>query len=387
LFSPNVFFKINPQNIFNSSIVNNTSTVLNFNTQNSLTVFPSKEGRALQYVENTLLLPHTFSETIGTGLFTIGTYWRLLAWPDELSFYYGYATINTYSFLHLKVLSCLILLLLLLGISIYHFKKHPFIFIGFGWFICSILLFSNWVELVAGMVGERLAFNASAGFCLFIAASINSFKPILSAKKFRILNFIFVLLIILVSIRTVIRNADWKDPLTLMRKDILHLNQSAQAHNLLALNLMEVSTSESTVDSSFKLNLQLEAIYHFKRAAKIYPSFFNVWYDLGRVYTLHNNFSLAKSAFEKAYAIDNNSLLVLEELVKTCFNLKLIDELELYGTTYLKKDEFNEIVHELLAYIMFINNKFEKSIYYAKNGLNYYPNNRNLQLILSDSKK
>lgn len=387
LFSANVFFKINPPNSLNSLIVNNPSTVLNFNTQNSISTFLSKEGRALQYVENTLILPHTFSETVGTGLFTLGTYLRLLVWPDELSFYYGFATINTFSFLHLKVLSCLLLLMLLLGISIFNFPKHPFIFIGFGWFLCSILLFSNWVELVAGMVGERLAFNASAGFCLFIAAFFNSFKQSLSLKYEKNIKYIFVLLIIIVSIRTVIRNADWKDPLTLMRKDIVHLNQSAQAHNLLALNLMEVSTSETSLDSSFNHNLQLEAIQHFKRAATIYPSFFNVWYDLGRVYTLHNDFLLAKSAFEKAYVIDNNSLLVLEELVKTCFNLKLVDELEYYGTTYLKKDEFNEMVHELLSYIMFVNNKYDKSFYYAKNGLKYYPNNRNLQLILMDSKK
>jgi len=387
LFSSNIFFKLIPLNTFHNSIVENSSLQQNINNPRAISAFHTKEGRSLQFVENTLIAPHTFSETVGTGLVTIGTYLKLLLWPAELSFYYGFASMRTYGFAEKQVFCYLIILVSLLIFSIRSFKKHPFILIGYIWFLCSIILFSNWVELVAGMVGERLAFNASAGFCLFIVASINCFIPKLFFKQFSIVEFLFIFLVLVLSVRTIFRNADWKDPLTLMRKDIQHLNESAQAHNLLALNLMEVSTSQSSPDSSVNFNLQLEAIQHFNIATKIYPSFFNVWYDLGRVYTLHSNLSLAKSAFEKAYAIDNNSLLVLEELIKTCFNLKLVNELEFYGNTYLKKDQYNEMVHELLSYIMFLNNKYEKSIYFAKNGLKYYPKNRNLQLILLNNKK
>jgi hypothetical protein len=253
------------------------------------------EGRHLEYVENTLVAKHSTSETIGTGLVTIGEYAKLMVFPYELSFYYGFSKTKTIGLNNIKVWLSLIFHLSLIVLVIWQLKKRPILSIGVGWYLLSILLFSNWFELVAGMVGERLAFTASAGFSIFIGTLVIWIKPDIDWKKPRFIEGSLLVILVLFSARTINRNKDWKDPITLMGKDVQHLKNSAQANNLYALKLLNNSTDLNTV------NL---AIDHFKIATTIHPEFFNAQFDLGRNYLAIGDTSNAIVHFKKVIEID-----------------------------------------------------------------------------------
>ncbi len=372
--------------IANNIITQNTEIknpiVYNYNNKEG----KFKEGRSLHYIENTLVAEHTPIQTIATGFSTLGEYLRLMVFPYKLSFYYGYAIITTTSLTQVSVWLSILLHFGLIILAFWQLKKRPLISIGIGWYLLSIILFSNWIELVAGMVGERLSFSASAGFCLFIASLLIWLKPNFSFTKPKLLEVGLLVVLLLFSVRTIARNSDWKDPLTLMLNDINVIEESAYAQHTLGLNLMYYATQPNT-NQQKAAQMQADAITHLKKSIAIYPLFFNSNFDLARIYVGQEDFASAKPNLENALKIDSTNLFVLEELAKTCFELKLPKETELYANKYLDKVPMNENVHEVLIYSMITNNYPQKALVYAERALKYYPQNKVINQMLIDAKK
>ncbi len=343
------------------------------------------EGRRLEYMENTLVAPHTLNEKMATGLVVLGEYARLMIFPHELSFYYGYSKIMTTNFNNYKVWIYLLVYLSLFILGIYQIKKRPLISIGIAWYLVSIFLFSNWVELVAGMVGERLAFMASAGFSVFIAAVVFALKPSFNFFKPRKLEFVVIVFLLLLSVRTYSRNQEWEGPVGLMSTDIVHLENSAQANSMLALSLMNESVTNSTLSNETRIEYQKKAVIHLSKAISIYPYFFNYHFDLGRTYVVQHDYLKAKKAFVEAYKLQPENILALEELTRLCFDLKQKEETVYYGNLYLKINPYNEKINEFVAYICLLNKDFVGAKKYAERGLIYFPKNENFKHMIIDS--
>lgn len=262
------------------------------------------EGRKLDFVENTLVAPHSNAEEIATGLLTLGEYARLMVYPQELLFYYGFAKINTTNFGDIWVWLSILFHVGLIIIAVYFARSKPIISLGVIWYMLSIFLFSNLVTYIAGMVGERLAFTASAGFAIAFAGIILHFRPNFNFIQFKKWEIIVITILVLFAGRTFIRNNDWKDPITLMTHDIGYLENSAQANNLLALNLMMISTTKSDLSQPTRLSMQKKAVKHFTIATEIWPYFFNAHFDKGRSAFTVGDYTTAIQGFEKTIEID-----------------------------------------------------------------------------------
>jgi hypothetical protein len=342
-----------------------------------------KEGRNLEFVENTLVDQHTMGERLATGLVVMGTYLELMVLPRELSFYYGYSKINTTDFKDHKVWISLFSYLLLLYCAIYFFKKQPLISIGAIWFISCILLFSNLPVLVAGMVGERLAFSASLGFCMMIGGVLNWVKPEFSYKKIRGLELLSIFLLLGFSLRTVARNSKWESHVKLMSNDIHHLENSAQANYLLAVHSIK-EAEQSAKGGSVDIQKVSASIGYFKRAIEIYPNYYNFHIDLGKAYLVMLQPELAKASFLVADQLDPNALLGLFELAKVSFTLKEYEEVIKHSEGYLKRSKSNPTIYELAAFSAYYVDDYSLALRYTKEGLNLFPANQSFVQLLPD---
>jgi tetratricopeptide (TPR) repeat protein len=336
-----------------------------------------REGRHLEYVENTLVAKHSTTETVGTGLTTLGEYAKLMVFPYELSFYYGFSKINTSGFNNILVWISLIFHLGLIVLAIWQLKYRPFLSIGIGWYLLSILLFSNWFELVAGMVGERLAFTASAGFSIFLASLIVWIKPNFNLKKSSLIEVAFLIVLGLFILKTIQRNSQWKDSITLMGNDMKHLQNSAQANNLYALKLLNSSTDLKTI------NLAIE---RFKIATTIYPEFFNAQFDLGRNYLVIGDTSNAIVHFKKVIELDNTFPDPYLNLVQI-YNAKR--DWHEYLTTakklYKVYNHSDAVIILAKGYLEnFDSTNSRKTL---EKGLNDFPENKDILFCLEDLKK
>lgn len=333
------------------------------------------EGRHLEYIENTLIAKHSFQETLGTGFSTIGEYAKLIVFPYELSFYYGFSRTKTVSLNNAWI--SLIFHLGLISLAIWQLKKRPILAIGIGWYLLSILLFSNWFELVAGMVGERLAFTASAGFSIFIGSLMFWIKPEFNFRKPKYLEIVVLLTLFLFTLKSIQRNSKWKNQITLMGNDIEHLQKSAQANNLYALNLLNKSNDIRTI----KL-----AIHHFEQAVLIYPEFFNANYDLGRNYLAIGDTSKAILHFNKVIEIDKTFPDAYLNLIQIYQNQKKWKEhLLIAKKLFVIYNHPNAYI--ILAKGFLENNNKKKSIAILEKGSKLFYLNQDLKLFLNEIKE
>lgn len=343
-----------------------------------------KEGRQLGFIENTLTAPHNQSQTIATGIYTLGKYAQLLFFPIKQSSYYGFASIQTMDFHSIWVWMSVLLYGFLIFAGIYFFKKEKIITFGIFWYSLCILLFSNWAELVAGMVADRLAFTASVGFVLAISACLYYFNPSLDLFKPRKKDFLIYLVLISLSVITIKRNSNWKDAVTLFAHDLKNQPNSAQLNNMFALAMMKEVTENQLLSFEEKKEYNWSAIYHLERACKIYPFSYNYYFDLGRSNIIAQNFKKAFVSFQKAHQIVPKNILALEELVKTAFDLKMKDETVYYGKKYLALAPNNVQIHELVAYICLLNNDLELTRFFATKANKLFPENTNFKQMLID---
>jgi len=342
----------------------------------------SAEGRRLSYVENTLVGTSTKEAKITTGVLTLGEYVRLMVWPNELNFYYGFAKLKTGSFADKAVWFWLMVFACIGLVLIWFMRKNTLLLLGVIWFVACLLLFSNWVELVAGMVGERLAFTASAGFCLIIVALVLQWNK---AKSFsKPITYLLLAVTLVFSIRTIARNNNWESNLALMEHDMEQLSESVYANHMYALTCMNEATTNQKLTEPQITKLVTNAEQALKRATTVYPPYFNAQFDLARLYIMQQRFAEAKVYLTNAHQLDSTNLFVLEELAKTCFDLNLSEETIKYGIAYLKQFYGNENIYEIVAYTLFKQENYTMAKYYAEKGLKVFPQSSNLKGLMFD---
>lgn len=349
-----------------------------------------KEGRALLYVENTLINAHSKQETIGTGFYVLGEYFKLHVFPKELSFYYGFSKIKTVGLKNVFVIISLLIHLVLIVLAVMNFRKRTLFSLGFLWYFSCILLFSNWAELVAGMLAERLAFTASIGFCLMLTAILFWIKPDFKLQRSGVIGIVFAVVVLLFAGRTIVRNANWKDAQTLMSHDINHLANSAQANNMYALTLMEKSMKDKSLNQLQIQNLQAQGLQHFQKAVSIYPQFFNAHIDIARAAYLTNQVDVGMKSVDKAISIHPKNT------VPYMIGLRLSEKggdfnAYLSVAKSLLKIEQTDKTYGYVAKAYYHLKQYDKSLEILNQGLEQFPSseilNKNLKFIQNLLKK
>jgi tetratricopeptide (TPR) repeat protein len=166
--------------------------------------------------------------------------------------------------------------------------------------------------------------------------------------------------LIIYALLSFLRNRDWKDRLTLFRKDIEHVENSAQAHNLLAFHLaMEAQRITSIPERNAMLQ---EATVHFKRATEIWPGFMNATYDLGRVLEQLGRWREAIDAYFRTYQIDSTFTDAIFRAGIVYENLPNIDSAIVCYEHVIKENPANTAAFNNLSYIYFRSKNYRKAI-------------------------
>lgn len=344
-----------------------------------INVLPESD-RPILFQEMPVRFDTPFSKKLGTGFYVLGEYLRLMILPHPLRFYYGYAHIVPVKISHPMAVFSMIIHAIMMIVALWLIHKNRILSFGLLFYLVSISTFSNILYPVVGVIAERLSYVATIGYCVVVGYLIaRIFKiDIQTAKMSRIPPFLVVVLLLILipySAKTVIRNAQWKNHLTLMRHDIKYLEKSAQAHNLLAQNIMKYSFQQEYADQAPQM--YREAIRHFKKSAEIYPHFLNVWYDMGRVYVLLHEKDSAYVCFLKAHDLDStfawsayNAALIAEE--KQDYHMAIRHyESAIRNDPHGMIDAFYKLGH--LYYRI---GELDKSAAINKKGVEYFPQHR-----------
>lgn len=258
------------------------------------------------------------------------------------------------------LIPALIGLTFLIFLTFIAYKKSRAIFFGIAWFIIFLIPFSNIIPVNA-MMAEHWLYIPSIGFFLIVSILFMKLRSI--RINFNFVLALFILLSCLYSYKSIIRNRDWKDTLSIYsatlksspRKWKMYYNigalyssrglleKAAKFYGLAIDNGMdteEVFTNLAIVymnleqfeeaEKYFKIALSInpeapyahnglgglfekrglldKAISEYKKALEAHPDFYDPHVNLGAVYDKQGKIRNAIYHFEKALSIRRDAI-------------------------------------------------------------------------------
>lgn len=333
--------------------------------------FVPAAGRELDFVENPLVGEEDKTVLFATALATMGQYVKLLVFPKTLIYYYGFDEFSVYRFNNVLPWAVLVLYVLLLLFAFLKAKKWPILTFGIMYLLLSLLFISNLGVLVAGGIAERLVYVGSFGFVVVMAWGLfKLFKLDLDAepgevKAKPILLVIALCVTGLYSVRTVVRNADWKDRFTLFSHDIEDMSESAKGNQLMGFTYMNMGID----DPSSGMKYYQLAEKYYKKAIELRPEFHIAVFNLGNMYAYLERCDLAMPWLEKS--------LVLEPYFPDA-NFAYASCLEQSGNFKKAEEHYLRVKQERPGYLVLYTNL---SFLYYKMGDNEKSINTNLEAL------
>lgn len=247
-------------------------------------------------------------------------YLKLIFWPSGLTLYH-----TEMAFTWTEYLVRLAIFIIFLGVIVWaYFWKHRQIFFWLCFFIVALSLTLTPFG-ISWIVAERYVYLGSIG--IFIVAAI-LFRELSNFKNFKIATYIiFSLVIMAFSIRTIVRNIDWKNEDNLWLSAAATSPSSQQNHNNLGDyyarhgNLEKAAEEFKTV---IRLNPRHAAAYHnlgniyynmgrkddaagsYLKALSINQNLWQSYQGLAIIYFEKGDFGLAQENFVKAIEINNS---------------------------------------------------------------------------------
>ena len=264
----------------------------------------------IQAINNSIVNAPTYAEKFATAMMILGKYLLLLFIPHPLSFDYSFNTFPNVGISNGGALISVIIYLSLLVYALKEFKKRNVISFGILFLLLTISLVSNVLFLIESVMAERFTYMPSLGFCIaliFLIAKIFraetqytdkiNFSALYKSNK---LFFIAVFLLsFLFSIKTISRNADWKNNLTLLAADVKTNPESARIRYAYgSAILIEQALIEK--DEAKKQALLDKSIVQLEKGVSILNTYADAFYHLGIAYKEKGDYARSVSNFELA---------------------------------------------------------------------------------------
>jgi Flp pilus assembly protein TadD len=229
------------------------------------------------YLDNSLVAAPDKASRLATGIYMAGDYLKLLFIPHPLSYDYSFNQYPPTTFARPQVFFTILIFGALIFFATKKFKERNIYSFSILFYLITMVIVSNIFTLIGATFAVRFLFVPSLAFCLAVSVSgskLFSQKIFVSAAS---------LLFILYSVKTLARNADWRDNFTLFKADVKAAPGSARVRYNYATAYMD-SIAMKAPDKETKKQLLATAIHEFEEAVRIDPKAQDAWHNLGIAY-------------------------------------------------------------------------------------------------------
>jgi protein O-mannosyl-transferase len=259
---------------------------------------------------NSLWAAPDFISQKATAFYILLRYVFLLIVPYQLSYDYSISQIPIQHIYNIGTLSGVICYLFLFVYSIIKIRKKNLLAFAILFYLLTLAPVSNIFILINWTMAERFLFMPSLGFCMLLSfilmkitkTGINksNFNTIPKLIKINVQLFIMIFIIVgFYSIRTIARNPDWKNNVTLFSHDVKVVPKSARAHYLYGTAILfKLYPLEKIKEKQEEL--LSEAINEFTKAVSIYNNIPKAYSYIGTCYTDLGNNTEAITNYEVA---------------------------------------------------------------------------------------
>jgi protein O-mannosyl-transferase len=282
----------------------------------------------------------------------------LLIWPISLSADYSYnqiSLITTWiSAAGLVIIGIGLVFIFLFGWSYY---RNQNVFFGLSFFLITYSIVSNLIIPIGTIRADRLFYMPSLGIFLALGAGLveidGRLQPSWMKKAFRAA---IVTLLLLLGVRTVLRNGDWQNAMTLWTKTIQTAPNSTKAHY--ALGAVYFSQGDNGL-----------AIEQYRKAESIYAQNPELLSNFGNVLSQVGNMEDAIRYFRRALRLAPQNPMIrfrLAGALRATGDLAGAKEQEhaiiAFYDDLIRKDPSNADHHYFKANALFHQDRFEEAL-------------------------
>lgn len=239
---------------------------------------------------------------------------KLILIPYPLSYSYAYNQLPAVSWASLNALVGVALLVAMLYFCVKEFRRKTSLGVGGIIFIITLLPLLAFVYLKGGIFAERFLYAPALGFSIAVTSLLFLFSKISFEKKEENIRSLlkqnkfsvpFLLLLVLYSVQTISRNADWKNDETLFTHDVNVSANSSQTHFHYGAILINKAIAEQNAEmKSSYLHSGLAELY---TALTIHPHYAAAYNELGIAHErLTQNFDSAIFYYNRAIMDGSN---------------------------------------------------------------------------------
>lgn len=234
----------------------------------------------------------------------ITSYLQLIFWPDKLTLYHSEMFFGPLNFT-IRVIG----LIGIIGVIGWAWFKNKQIFFWLSFFIISLLPTLTPFG-ISWIVAERYVYLGLIGV-LFVVSYLLFF--LIKNKKTEGLGYlIFIICLIGLMARTIVRNADWKNEDTLWTSMITTSPSDPKTHNNLG-------------DMYGRQGNPKKAEEEFKKAISLNPNYADAYHNLANTYITMKKYDLALKNYEKAVSINPNLWQSYQNMAAIYFSANNLD--------------------------------------------------------------
>lgn len=259
-------------------------------------------------------VPFSFSEKMATIFYTLGKYVQLLFFPHPLTHDYYPKHIYLMSWGNWQVLLSLFLYTAMGVFAVRGLTRKDLLSFGILFYLITLSIVSNIFFPVGTNMSERLIFMPSVGFCLVIAALAWQLQEKGKGRLPAIAGALAVV-VLLLGVKTILRNPVWKDNFTLFSTDIYTSPNSAKLRNAMGGELLTQSLMIS--DEARQRSMWTEAVGHLQEAIRLHPTYKSAYILLGNAYNYLKQYEASIEAYRKALQVSPGDQLAEDNLAIT----------------------------------------------------------------------
>lgn len=261
----------------------------------------------------------------GNALITIAYYIRLFLFPHPLSYDYSFNTFPQVTLLSFQFILSFLVVVILAVYALKYIKKKDAAAFGILFFGITLSVVSNIFILIGTNFAERFAYLPSLGLCMaailvtekatsFQIKNGISFSEVIGSNK--IFSGMLLSVLVLLSIKTISRNADWKDDLALFSADKNNNPNSFRTFknyaDVLYNKIIQLPASDPQRVSYF-----IEAKESLEKSIAITDQNYESWNSFGKLLSESNE----RNDYKKGIDALNNSLKLNSNNAETWFVL------------------------------------------------------------------
>ena len=262
-----------------------------------------------------------FGGRLASAFMMCAQYLKALIFPHPLVCDMGYPQMKPVTFADWRALAGLLAGAGMGAAALYTARSKKLISYAILFFLATFSLYSNIVYLIGTCYGERLLYMPSLGFAFVTGLLLHRIFQPEKTGRHTALWLACAVLVVLYGAKTVVRNSDWKNDLTLFSTDILTSPNSAHMNFNYGKQLL-VKGYDKKRGLLLDAGLVEQAVERFTKSLQLYPGNAEAYGERGWSYVRLKKYDLAYADYMKGLEMNPGGAQGLSALGYLCRNFR-----------------------------------------------------------------